>query len=69
MLEPMPGPRAGSVAYADGLGHGGFFKWDRWDDPSNSRSPKLVLRNNVFRADRIGQEALRRKRQVICILQ
>ena len=28
-------------------GHGGFFKWDT----DAGRSPKLVIRNNVFRAD------------------
>jgi hypothetical protein len=59
-LAPMPGARPGSVAYPDGWGHGPFFKWDKWDDPANSRSPKIVLRNNVFRADRITQEGARR---------
>ena len=59
-LQPMPGPRPGSNAYADGLGHGPFFKVDQWDDPPNSRSPRFVLRNNIFRADRVGQESARR---------
>jgi hypothetical protein len=59
-LVPMPGPRRGSNAHPDGLGHGGFFKVDQWDDPANSRSPSFVLRNNVFRADRVGQESNRR---------
>jgi hypothetical protein len=59
-LAPMPGARPGSMAYPDGQGHGPFFKWDKWDDPANSRSPKIVLRNNVFRADRITQEGARR---------
>jgi hypothetical protein len=56
----MPGPRPGSNNYPDGLGHGPFFKVDKWDDPPNSRSPRFILRNNVFRADRVGQESDRR---------
>lgn len=59
-LQPMPGPRPGSNEHLDGLGHGPFFKVDKWDDPPNSRSPRFVLRNNVFRADRVGQESDRR---------
>jgi hypothetical protein len=47
----MPGP--GSVT-ADGLGHAGFFKWHKWDDPANSISPKLALHDNVFLAERVG---------------
>ncbi len=50
-LQPMPGPNS---ATADGLGHGGFFKWHKWDDPANSISPKLALHNNIFLAERVG---------------
>lgn len=59
-LAAMPGPRPGSNSHPDGLGHGPFFKVDLWDDPPNSRSPRFVLRNNTFRADRVGQESDRR---------
>jgi hypothetical protein len=59
-LAPMPGPRPGSNAHPDGLGHGTFFKVDQWDAPADSRSPRFVLRNNIFRADRVGQESARR---------
>jgi len=48
-LEPMPGPPEGGD-----LGHKGFFKWVSWGDP-DSRSPKLVLYNNVFMAEQQGQ--------------
>jgi hypothetical protein len=51
-LEPMPGPDGGS---ADGLGHGGFFKWHLWNDPAASLSPQLALHGNVFMAERVGQ--------------
>jgi len=50
-LQPMPGP---NVATGDGLGHGGFFKWHRWDDPATSLSPKLALYNNIFLVERVG---------------
>jgi hypothetical protein len=50
-LQAMPGPNAPT---ADGLGHAGFFKWHKWDDPANSLSPKLALHNNVFMAERVG---------------
>ena len=40
-LQPMPTVYRGPTP-----GHGGFFKWDR-----AGRSPRLVLRDNVFRAD------------------
>ena len=40
-LEPMP-----TVYRGRAPGHGGFFKWDE-----HGRSPALVLRGNVFRAD------------------
>ena len=50
-LQPMPGPNGPS---ADGLGHGGFFKWHNWDNPATSLSPKLALYNNVFMAERAG---------------
>jgi hypothetical protein len=51
-LEAMPGPPGSSD---DGLGHGGFFKWHKWNDPATSLSPKLALYNNVFMAERVGQ--------------
>jgi hypothetical protein len=51
-LEAMVGPPEGS---ADGLGHGGFFKWHRWDEPDESFSPALALHGNVFMAERVGQ--------------
>jgi hypothetical protein len=51
-LEAMVGPPEGSV---DGLGHGGFFKWHRWDEPEQSFSPTLALHGNVFMAERVGQ--------------
>jgi hypothetical protein len=51
-LEAMFGPPEGS---ADGLGHGGFFKWHRWDEPDLSLSPKIALHGNVFMAERVGQ--------------
>jgi hypothetical protein len=51
-LQPMPGPDGGS---ADGLGHGGFFKWHLWNDPAASLSPQLALHGNVFMAERVGQ--------------
>lgn len=41
-LKPMP-----TVYKGEAPGNGGFFKWD--DD--DGRSPKLVLRDNVFRVD------------------
>jgi hypothetical protein len=50
-LEPMPGPPAPS---ADGLGHGGLFKWHQWDDPADSLSPRLALHDNVFLVERAG---------------
>jgi hypothetical protein len=53
-LRPMPGPRDPSP---DNLGHGEFFKWHLWDRPNDSVSPKLVLNNNVFMAERAGQTA------------
>lgn len=40
-LQPMP-----TVYKGPAPGHGGFFKWD-----GTGRSPKLALRNNVFRVD------------------
>jgi hypothetical protein len=51
-LQPMPRPRASSP---DHLGHDGFFKWDSWDDPTMSLSPKLTLDGNIFMAERVGQ--------------
>ncbi len=51
-LQPMPGPDGGST---DGLGTGGFFKWDSWNDPTTSLSPKLALVGNIFMAERVGQ--------------
>ncbi len=42
-LQPMP-----TVYKGPAPGHGGFFKWD-----GTGRSPKLVLRNNVFRVDQL----------------
>jgi hypothetical protein len=58
-LAAMPGPRKGA---AGDRGHGGFFKWHKWDHPRESRSPGLALHGNVFlaetrpseRADRLG---------------
>ena len=41
-LRPMP-----TVYKGNAPGHGGFFKWDT----DQGRSPRLVLRNNVFRVD------------------
>ncbi len=40
-LEPMPTVYKGKVP-----GNGGFFKWDE-----HGRAPKLVIEDNVFRAD------------------
>lgn len=40
-LQPMP-----TVYKGRAPGHGGFFKWD-----DTGRSPKLVVRDNVFRVD------------------
>jgi hypothetical protein len=51
-LQPMPGPRGGS---ADNLGTEGFFKWHNWDTIATSLSPDLVLNDNVFMAERVGQ--------------
>jgi hypothetical protein len=51
-LEPMPGPRGKTK---DGLGHGTFFKWHSRGKPYKSLSPKLVLYNNIFMAERVGQ--------------
>jgi len=42
-LEPMPRPADGS----DGLGHGGFFKWD-------TLATSLALHDNVFMAEQDG---------------
>ena len=50
-LEAMPGPPEPS---SDGLGHGGFFKWHLWENPTASLSPMLVLHGNVFMAERVG---------------
>ena len=50
-LQPMPGPDGPS---ADGYGHGNFFKWDGWSDPTGSVSPKLALHDDVFMAERVG---------------
>jgi len=50
-LEPMPQPDGGNPGE---FGHGGFFKWDNWDDPATSLSPKLALYNNVFMAEQVG---------------
>jgi hypothetical protein len=52
-LEPMPGPREGGGS--DGMGHGGFFKWHSWNDPTASLSPKLALHGNVFMAEQVGE--------------
>jgi len=52
-LEAMPDPPAGSP---DGLGSGGFFKWHLWDRPADSLSPKLALYDNVFMAERVGDD-------------
>ncbi len=41
-LRPMPMVYKGSAP-----GHGGFFKWDT----DTARSPRLVVRNDVFRVD------------------
>ncbi|MGZ6898163.1 MAG: hypothetical protein ACXVJZ_12095 [Acidimicrobiia bacterium] len=43
-LQPMP-----TVYKGPAPGHGGFFKWDT----DAHRSPHLVLRNDVFRADQL----------------
>ncbi len=51
-LEAMPGPDGGAPT---DLGHGGFFKWHSWNDPSISLSPKLALYNNVFMAEQVGE--------------
>ncbi len=42
-LQPMP-----TVYKGPAPGHGGFFKWD-----DTGRSPKLTLRDNVFRVDQL----------------
>ena len=47
----MPQPDGGNPGE---FGHGGFFKWDDWDDPATSLSPKLALYNNVFMAEQVG---------------
>jgi hypothetical protein len=51
-LEAMPGPDGGAPT---DLGHGGFFKWHSWNDPTLSLSPKLALYNNVFMAEQVGE--------------
>lgn len=43
-LRPMPTVYKGAAP-----GHGGFFKWDT----DAGRSPKLVIRNDVFRVDQL----------------
>jgi hypothetical protein len=43
-LEPMP-----TVYKGPAPGTGGFFKWD----DTGGRSPRLVLRNDVLRADQL----------------
>lgn len=43
-LRPMPTVYKGSAP-----GHGGFFKWDT----DHGRSPRLVLRNDMFRVDQL----------------
>src|SRR6185295_951883 len=52
-LQPMPAPNGNT--YADGLGHGGFFKWHLWNTAAESLSPKLALHDNVFMAERVGE--------------